>query len=252
MDEQEPDSIYAVDLPKVKAVCLILSHRAAGGVFCGVSPRAVCRCWPGRAGLCQKLVRSLLESYIQNEDGYQLAVSIPGAAEAPILCDTEDIDLVLMDVQTEHRENGLAAAKKIRETHPEIKIVVATSLIDTQVLARAKAVGADSLWYKDGDEGTLMQVVRRTMVGEHIFPDAPPSVEIGTAMSAEFTKGEMKVLRCLVRGLSYNEIAKELGIEPSTVKYHVINMLQKTNLENKLQLAIAATEAKLVVELAEE
>ena len=208
----------------------------------------------------QKLVRSLLESYIQNEDGYQLAVSIPGAAEAPILnpgnvlfvVGTEDIDLVLMDVQTEHRENGLAAAKKIREAHPEIKIVVATSLIDTQVLARAKAVGADSLWYKDGDEGTLMQVVRRTMAGEHIFPDTPPSVEIGTAMSAEFTKGEMKVLRCLVRGLSYNEIAKELGIEPSTVKYHVINMLQKTNLENKLQLAIAATEAKLVVELAEE
>ena len=89
-----------------------------------------------------------------------------------------------------------------------------------------------------------MQVVRRTMAEEHIFPDAPPSVEIGTAMSAEFTKGEMKVLRCLVRGLSYNEIAKELGIEPSTVKFHVINMLQKTNLENKLQLAIAATEAK--------
>ena len=56
-----------------------------------------------------------------------------------------------------------------------------------------------------------MEVVRRTMAGEHIFPDAPPSVEIGTATSAEFTKGEMKVLRCLVRGLSYNEIAKELG-----------------------------------------
>ncbi len=72
-------------------------------------------------------------------------------------------------------------------------------------------------------------------------------------MSAEFTKGEMKVLRCLVRGLSYNEIAKELGIEPSTVKYHVINIARKkTNLENKLDLAIAATEAKLVVELAEE
>ena len=173
----------------------------------------------------QKLVRSLLESYIQNEDGYQLAVSIPGAAEAPILCNTEDIDLVLMDVQTEHR--------------------------DCAVLEEAKKAGADSLWYKDGDEGTLMEVVRRTMAGEHIFPDAPPSVEIGTAMSAEFTKGEMKVLRCLVRGLSYNEIAKELGIEPSTVKFHVINMLQKTNLENKLQLAIAATEAKLVVELAD-
>ncbi len=40
-------------------------------------------------------------------------------------------------------------------------------------------------------------------------------------------------------------------VEPSTVKFHVINMLQKTNLENKLQLAIAATEAKLVVELSD-
>lgn len=67
----------------------------------------------------QKLVRSLLESYIQNEDGYQLSVSIPGAAEAPILCDTEDIDLVLMDVQTEHRENGLAAAKRYENRTPQ-------------------------------------------------------------------------------------------------------------------------------------
>lgn len=123
----------------------------------------------------QKLVRSLLESYIQNEDGYQLAVSIPGAAEAPILCDTEDIDLVLMDVQTEHRENGLAAAKKIREAHPEIKIVVATSLIDTQVLARTKAVGADSLWYKDGDEGTLMQVCAARWQGSISSPMHRPA-----------------------------------------------------------------------------
>ena len=77
----------------------------------------------------QKLVRSLLESYIQNEDGYQLAVSIPGAAEAPILCDTEDIHIVLMALPTAHRENGLDAAKQIREANPEIKIVVAHSLI---------------------------------------------------------------------------------------------------------------------------
>ena len=172
------------------------------------------------------------------------------AFEAEKHCDAT-VKLVLMDVQTQHKHSGLAAAERIKKAFPQIKIVVATSLVDPEVLQRAKMGAADSLWYKDGDEGTLMEVVRRTMAGEHIFPDAPPSVEIGTAMSAEFTKGEMKVLRCLVRGLSYNEIAKELGIEPSTVKFHVINMLQKTNLENKLQLAIAATEAKLVVELAD-
>ena len=44
-----------------------------------------------------------------------------------------------------------------------------------------------------------MDVVRRTMAGEHIFPDAPPPVEIGTARSTEFTRTELKVLRYLVR-----------------------------------------------------
>ena len=101
----------------------------------------------------QKLVRSLLESYIQNEEGYRLAASIPGAAEAPTLCDTEEIDLILMDVQTAQRENGLTAAEKIHKAHPEIKIVVVTSLIDHEILKRAKAIGVDSLWYKDSDEG---------------------------------------------------------------------------------------------------
>lgn len=136
----------------------------------------------------QKLVRSILESYIKKEEGYELLSSIPGA---------------------------------------------------------------DSLWYKDTDEELLMEAVRRTMAGEHIFPDAPPVVEVGTARSTEFTNAEMKVLRCLVRGMSYGAIAGALGIEVTTVKYHVSNMLQKTNLENKLQLAITASEAKLVVELNE-
>ena len=67
----------------------------------------------------------------------------------------------------------------------------------------------------------------------------------------DLTPAEMRVLRLLARGLSYSGIAKALCVEPSTVKYHVINMLQKTGLENKLQSAIAASEAKPVVELAE-
>ena len=200
----------------------------------------------------QKLVRSILESYIKKEEGYELLSSIPGADRAADICDACRIDLILMDVQTERRENGLAAVEKIKASHPEIKIVVGTSLVDCEVLRRAREAGADSLWYKDTDEELLMEAVRRTMAGEHIFPDAPPVVEVGTARSTEFTNAEMKVLRCLVRGMSYGAIAQALGVEVTTVKYHVANMLQKTNLENKLQLAIAASEAKLVVELNEE
>ena len=195
----------------------------------------------------QKLIRSLLESYIQNEDGYQLAVSIPGAAEAPILCDTEDIDLVLMDVQTEHRENGLAAAKKIRKAHPEIKIVVATSLIDTQVLARAKAVGADSLWYKDHGTDAIMDVIRRTMAGERVIPGFSPSVEMKRCMSEDFTPAQIEILRAFIKGYTYREIAEKFNLSVSGVRYNIAEMVRIGGFKNKEELTTVAIENKLVV-----
>ena len=195
----------------------------------------------------QKLVRSLLESYIQNEDGYQLAVSIPGAAEAPILCDTEDIDLVLMDVQTEHRENGLAAAKKIREAHPEIKIVVATSLIDAQVLARAKAVGADSLWYKDHGTEELMSVVKRTLAGEKVFPDTAPAIEMEGTMSDVFSPRQLDILRLYIKGFTYQEIADKLGISKNGVRWNLDDMVEKSGFESREALVATAIENKLMV-----
>lgn len=96
-----------------------------------------------------------------------------------------------------------------------------------------------------------MDVVRRTMAGEHIFPDAPPPVEIVTARSTEFTRTELKVLRYLVQGLPYGKIAEVMGVEVTTVKYHVTNMLQKTNLDNKLQLALAVSDSKFITDLPE-
>jgi len=199
----------------------------------------------------QPMIRSLLESYFRAEDGHRIVASIPGAKQAVGVCRVSVVDLILMDVQTQHRENGLTAVREIKAMRPTIKIVVVTSLIDSAILKEAKAAGADSLWYKDSTKNRLMEVVRQTMAGEHIFPDAPPEVEIGRAKSTEFTKTELKVLRYLLRGLSYTRIASEMGVEMSTVKFHVANMLQKTGLENKLQLALAVSEVKMIADLDE-
>ena len=155
----------------------------------------------------QPMIRSLLESYFTAQDEYQIVASVPSAKQAVDICRGSSVDLVLMDVQTQNRENGLIAARKIKSAQPEIKIIVVTSLIDSMVLEKAKSAGADSLWYKDSAKSRLMDVVRQTIAGERVFPDAPPPVEIGMAKSTEFTKTELKVLRYLLRGWSYTRIA---------------------------------------------
>ena len=193
-----------------------------------------------------------MESYVEKEPAFALAASIPGAHLAPELCRQQPVDLILMDVQTENRENGLSAAAQVKKEHPQIKIVIATSLLDAEVLRQAKLLGTDSLWYKDGSQEKLMEIVRRTLAGEHIFPDAPPVTQIGTAKNSEFTEAEMRVLRCLVQGMSYATTAETLGVDARTVKFHVRNMLQKTDFENKLQLAVAAIENRLTANFPDE
>ena len=72
----------------------------------------------------QTMIRSLLESYFRAEDGYRITASIPGAKQAVEVCRTSSVDLILMDVQTENRENGLTAVRQIKAIQPKSKIIV--------------------------------------------------------------------------------------------------------------------------------
>ena len=67
----------------------------------------------------QTMIRSLLESYFRAEDGYRITASIPGAKQAVEVCRTSSVDLILMDVQTENRENGLTAVRQIKSDTAE-------------------------------------------------------------------------------------------------------------------------------------
>ena len=84
-------------------------------------------------------------------------------------------------------------------------------------------------------------------MAESVYPDAPPTVMIGTAKSCDFTPGELAVLRLVVEGESYKKIAESLCISPETVKWHIKNMLQKTNFDSKTKLAVAVTKKNLII-----
>ena len=122
------------------------------------------------------------------------------AFEAEKHCDAT-VKLVLMDVQTQHKHSGLAAAERIKKAFPQIKIVVATSLVDPEVLQRAKLCAADSLWYKDHGTEELMSVVKRTLAGEKVFPDIAPAIEMEGTMSDAFSPRQLDILRLYIKGL---------------------------------------------------
>lgn len=195
----------------------------------------------------QPMVRLAMEQYLASGKCYQTVASISNAAMAEAVCRKCGADLILMDICTEEDESGLAAAKKIKKALPWVKIVMITSMVEFGFLEKAKEAGADSFWYKDATPEELLAVMDRTMEGESVYPDTTPEVMVGTAQSCEFTRAEIEVLRLVVEGKSYKRIAENLEISHETVKWHISNMLRKTNFDSKTKLAVAVTQKNLII-----
>lgn len=189
--------------------------------------------------------KHLAERLSENKEFHLVAV-YRDAFEAEKHCNAT-VKLILMDVQTQHKHSGLAAAERIRRAFPSIKIVVVTSLVDPEILVKAKAGAADSLWYKDHGTEELLDVIKRTLGGERVFPDISPAVEMEETMSDKFSPRQLDILRLYIRGLTYQEIADKIGITKRGVRWALDDMVEKGRFPNRETLVATAIENKLMV-----
>jgi DNA-binding CsgD family transcriptional regulator len=82
-------------------------------------------------------------------------------------------------------------------------------------------------------------------VGAHIktiqekvgFMGDPDPVISAAAVKYKLTKRETDMLRCLLKGMSNDEIAAELFLSEETVKIHVRNLLKKINIKTRLNIS---------------
>lgn len=192
-------------------------------------------------------VQKVLKAMIESDERFNLIATFTDAFEAEKLCAYGKTDLVLMDVQTQNNHSGLAAGKRIKEASPRTKVVIVTSLVDPDVLKKARNGAADSLWYKDHGTKDIIDVMVRTMNGERVFPDSSPNVTLKDIFSEDLTPKQMKILRYFVKGYTYEEIAQELDMTKRNVRWHLDNIVEKSGFENKYELLIALIDSKLIV-----
>jgi len=188
----------------------------------------------------QPMPRQLMEIYVQSSDRFTHLLSISNASAALAVCRTKAVDLILMDVVTELGHSGLDAAEEIKKEFPGVKIIIVTSMPEYSWLERARKIGVDSFWYKDGQKDGFLDVMERTMAGERIFPDETPLVSIGNATNHEFTDRELDILKELTTGDSNAAIAERLHISAGTVKIHVQHLLDKTGFKTRTELVAEA------------
>ena len=195
----------------------------------------------------QKMAQENMESIVLSDANYTLAGTIANAADAELVCMHKPIDLILMDVCTAYDESGIEACAVIKKKHPHIKVIIVTSMAEHTFIEKAKEAKADSFWYKDASRSELLDVIERTLAGEHIFPDKTPEVKLGFTTSYELTRFELDVLRALMQSTGDEDAAKMLGCTKANIRWHIGKILEKTGYRTRMELLIAVAQKNLII-----
>lgn len=195
----------------------------------------------------QNISRGFFEMYVRASSDYELVAGLRTAQAAVDFVDSNEVDLLILDVMMQDGIDGITAAEKIKQKHPGIKIILTTSASETNWEQKARDVGIESFWYKEYDEHGLLEIMERTVKGESVYPGQAPKVPFGKVTREDLTERELEILRELTASKTNEEIAEQLCISVNTVKRHVQNIMEKTGFESRLDLAMSAKSIGLVV-----
>ena len=204
-----------------------------------------------------ELTRFGLKTAFGDVDYADIIYEAGNADEAYEIIKHNRVDVVIMDLGLPEVD-GISAMKTIRSKYPDIKFVVLTSHSDKKDVLDSLKVGANAYCAKDINLDRLKDVVFSVIEGAAWFDPSISSIVLDAVMTTQMndcttnvnkynlTKREQQILKLITEGLSNVEIAKHLFVSINTTKVHVASILQKLEVDDRLQAALKALKEHIV------
>lgn len=165
-------------------------------------------------------------------------------------------DLVLMDIAMPGID-GIQATAALKAIFPDLHVVMLTSFEDPDRIVRAIQAGADGYLVKRSDAREVLEEIRAVMAGgSPLTPSVARSVlatirdrapeRSGPRERENLSEREAEVLRGLVAGSGYKEIAFDLHISVDTVRSHIRNIYNKLSVHSAPAAVARAIRERIV------
>ena len=193
--------------------------------------------------LCQALA-----DLLRQEPHIEVVAACHAAAAALEVCDSQHVDVLLMDLRLDSGDAGFVLLEQIQERKFQGKIVVLAASVEDHDVVRLAGLGVSGMILKDSPPERLVHCVRAVATGQLWF-DADQMRRILARLSQDyppvsgpFTEREREIMRMLLDGASNKEIAGRLGIGVSTAKSLLQTLFRKTGVHTRAQLVRVALE----------
>ncbi|MCD1259348.1 response regulator transcription factor [Paenibacillus athensensis] len=196
------------------------------------------------------LARKAVFSLLAADPAFYVVGEAVHGEEALLLCGEVQPDLVLMDIHMSP-VNGLEATRRIKQRFPHIRIVMLTVSDDVADLFTALQFGAQGYLLKNMDPDEWLTYLHALLddnsdvargMADRLFHRfrAPQSSAPDGPHPGMLTSREQEIAASVAAGLNNRQIAEKLLISEHTVKNHMKNILDKLQLENRVQLTAFA------------
>jgi DNA-binding NarL/FixJ family response regulator len=195
-----------------------------------------------------EMVRTGLRSFLDLQPDMDVVGEAGSGEQALALLPRLRPDVVVLDLVLPGM-TGVEAARRMRQDHPEVKVVALTSFAGQDLVLPAVRAGVAGYLLKDVGAAELADALRAAHAGgSPLHPQVAATVmaSVNSRPDDPLTVREREVLRLIARGLSNRLIARELSLAEKTVKAHVSAILSKLGVADRTQAALFAVRSGLV------
>ncbi|WP_182906075.1 response regulator transcription factor [Microbispora sp. H13382] len=170
--------------------------------------------------------------------GYEVVAKAQDAPGLVAAVDAADPDLVIADIRMppDHTDDGARAARRIRDAHPGLGIVLLSQHVETRHSVDLVSRGGFGYLLKDRvfDVDDFLDTLRRVAAGGSALDPEVVSRLIGVRRAADplasLSAREREVLALMAEGRTNVGIARRLYLTDRTVETHVSSILAKLGL----------------------
>ncbi len=196
------------------------------------------------------VVRQGTRSLLEREEDLEVVGEAGDGEEAEKLIEELSPDVAIIDIAMP-KLNGIEVTRRIKPRCPSTAVLILSAYDDDAYIFALLEAGAAGYLLKDVDSKEVVRAVRAVHAGESVLHPViarkvidrflSTAAKVGEEKpSVEMSEREMEVLKLAAKGMSNQDIAKQLFISMRTVQGHLTSIFNKLSVGSRTEAIFQA------------